>query len=243
MPYFNPGPNLGKNVGDVVRELDRAGIDFEIIAVSDGSTDRSGETVDALADSRVRRIDLAEHKGKGEALRVGLDSGSGKYLGFIDADGDLPADLLASFVSAVRTGDVDVAIGNKRHRGSEVAYPISRRLYSWGFQTLVHALFDLDVLDTQTGIKVFTRQVVEAVLPLMLEQRYAFDLEFLVVARDRGFDRFEELPVRIDRRAPSTISSKAIVGILSDTFAVWWRWRIARRYVTTARHPASNACA
>ena len=85
-----------------------------------------------------------------------------------------------------------------------------RRLYSWGFQQLVRLMFDLDVRDTQTGIKVLRREVLEAVLPLMVEQRFAFDLELLVVARRLGFDRFAELPVRIERRFGSTISVRAV---------------------------------
>ena len=109
--------------------------------------------------------------------------------------GTCPADLLGPFVSEIRSGDVDIVLGSKRHHDSEVEYPIVRRLYSWGFQQLVRLLFDLDVRDTQTGIKVLRREVLEAVLPQMVEQRFAFDLELLVVARRLGFDRFAELPV------------------------------------------------
>ena len=210
MPYYNPGDRLGRNVSDVVAVLERTELDFEVIAVSDGSTDGSGASLEPLEHGRVRRIELARHKGKGEALRVGLTEGRGRYLGFIDADGDLPAELLGPFVSEIRSGDVDIVLGSKRHDGSEVEYPIVRRLYSWGFQQLVRLLFDLDVRDTQTGIKVLRREVLEAVLPQMVEQRFAFDLELLVVARLLGFDRFAELPVRIERRFGSTISVRAV---------------------------------
>lgn len=233
MPYFNPGDSLGRNVTDVVGALERTGLDFEVIAVSDGSTDGSGATLDAVPDPRngsFRRIELARHSGKGEALRVGLAHGSGAYLGFIDADGDLPADLLGSFVSKVRSGEVDIVLGSKRHPASDVEYPLLRRVYSWGYQQLVRLLFRLDVRDTQTGIKVLRREVLEAVLPMMMEQRYAFDLELLVLSRQVGFDRFAELPVRIGKRFASTISPAAVVGILGDTFSIWWRWRVTRQY-------------
>jgi glycosyltransferase involved in cell wall biosynthesis len=230
MPYYNPGDNLGRNVTDVVAVLGRTGLDFEVIAVSDGSTDGSGASIEALDQGRVRHIELARHTGKGEALRVGLTEGRGRYLGFIDADGDLPADLLDQFVARVRSGEVDIVLGSKRHSASDVSYPLVRRMYSWGFQQLVRLLFDLDVRDTQTGIKVLRREVLEDVLPLMVEQRFAFDLELLVVANKLGFDRFAELPVRIERRFGSTISARAVAGILSDTFSIWWRLRVSHRY-------------
>lgn len=228
VPYYNPGPRLGHHVGQVVSALRETGLVFEVIAVSDGSTDGSPATLEALADDRVRRLELARHRGKGEALRVGLTEGRGRYLGFIDADGDLPADLLGSFVTAVRAGDVDIVVGSKRHPSSQVVYPPLRRLYSWGYQQLVRMLFHLRVRDTQTGLKVIRREVLEAALPRMVEQRFAFDLELLVVARKLGFDRFAELPVRIEKRFGSTISVRAVMGILADTFAIWWRLRSGR---------------
>lgn len=235
-PYWNPGQNLGRNIGEVLDALEKIDLEFEVIAVSDGTTDGSGATIDALHRGReVRRVDLAHHAGKGEALRVGLTEGRGRYLGFIDADGDLPAELLGNFVSEIRSGSVDVVLGSKRHPNSIVAYNPVRRLYSWGFQQLVKLLFDLNVRDTQTGIKVLRREVAEAVLPMTIEQRYCFDLELLVLARDAGFDRFVELPVKIERRFGSTISLKAVAGILVDTFAVWWRWRVSKHYPTEAR--------
>jgi glycosyltransferase involved in cell wall biosynthesis len=237
MPYYNPGDRLGRNVSEVVAVLERTGLDFEVIAVSDGSTDGSGATLEALENGRVRRIELARHTGKGEALRVGLTEGRGDYLGFIDADGDLPADLLGPFVTELRSGDVDMVLGSKRHGDSQVEYPLPRRLYSWGFQQLVRLLFDLDVRDTQTGIKVLRRQALEAVLPLMVEQRFAFDLELLVVASRLGFDRIAELPVRIERRFGSTISAIAVAGILWDTFAIWWRLRVTHQYGLKADQP------
>jgi hypothetical protein len=57
----------------------------------------------------------------------------------------------------------------------------------------------------------------------------------LVVARQLGYDRFAELPVRIERHFGSTISLKAVALILSDTFAIWWRWRVRRLYGSALR--------
>ena len=64
----------------------------------------------------------------------------------------------------------------------------------------------MNVRDTQTGLKLIRRDVLAAVLPRMLEKRYAFDLEFLVVARSLGFARVFEAPVRIDYRFASHVN-------------------------------------
>lgn len=228
MPFYNPGPQLPENVRVIARTLEGTGLSFEVVTVSDGSTDGSAEAVARMSGSRLRHIELPRNMGKGEALRVGLSQGQGRYLGFIDADGDIPARLLPSFVDAIRRGSVDIVVASKRHKDSDGVYPPVRRFYSWAYQQLVRVLFTLDVQDTQTGLKILRREVLEAVLPETFEKRFAFDLEVLVLARLHGFDRVAELPVRIERRFGSTVSPKAVVGIIADTLAIWWRLRVKR---------------
>jgi len=175
------------------------------------------------------------HAGKGKAVRAGLARGRGRYLGFIDGDGDVPPELLAEFVEVVRKEQPDVVLGSKRHPDSQVVYPVARRLYSWGYQQLVRALFHLDVRDTQAGIKLVRREVLAEVLPLMVEEGYAFDLEMLVIARRLGHRDLVEAPVRIGRRFSSTVSRRVVFEMLRDTFTIWWRLRFGDAY--GARRP------
>jgi glycosyltransferase involved in cell wall biosynthesis len=230
MPFFNPGPELGATVHDVVGVLRATGATFEVLAVSDGSTDGSEATLRDGADSGVQLVVLPEHAGKGQAVRTGLARGRGRYLGFIDADGDVPPELLADFLAIAKAEQPDGVLGSKRHQDSEVVYPLARRLYSWGYQQLVRILFRLKVRDTQAGIKLVRRDVMEAVLPWMEEQGFVFDLELLVLARRHGFENFVEAPVRIRRRFRSTISAKVVLEMLRDTFAIWWRLHVRHDY-------------
>ncbi len=95
---------------------------------------------------------------------------------------------------------LDFVIGSKRHPDSLVHYPPSRRVGSWLYQQFVRLLFSLDVRDTQVGLKVFRREVAEEVLPLLLVKQFAFDLEFLAVARALGYRRIREQPVTLEYR-------------------------------------------
>ena len=209
--------------------LSKSGVTFEIIAVSDGSTDGYDAALEAVS-AHVRVVQLNHNWGKGQALRVGLSMGRGAYLGFIDADGDLPAEQVASYVTLVQSYHPDVVLGSKRHPMSEVEYPIIRRIYSWGYQQLVRTLFRLNVRDTQTGLKILRREMVADVLPRMLEKRFAFDLEMLVVARRLGYKKFFEAPVRIEERLSSTISRRAVRSMLVDTLAIFYRLRVRHWY-------------
>jgi glycosyltransferase involved in cell wall biosynthesis len=235
VPYYNPGAQLRSTVERAAEVLKDIGISFEIVTVSDGSTDGSDATLEGVHPDVVVRVALPEHAGKGTAVRAGLARGRGRYLGFIDGDGDVPPELLADFVEVVRATQPDVVLGSKRHRDSDVVYPLARRMYSWGYQQLVRVLFRLDVRDTQAGIKLVRREVLAQVLPLMVEQGYAFDLELLVIARRLGHGDLVEAPVRIGRRFTSTVSLKVVFEMLRDTFAIWWRLRVTHRYELAAR--------
>jgi glycosyltransferase involved in cell wall biosynthesis len=156
--------------------------------------------------------------------------GRGRYLGFIDADGDIDPELLKSFLEIMQADEPDIVLGSKLHPQSIVVYPPLRRIYSWMYQRLIHLMFRLSVSDTQTGLKFIRREVLANALPRMLEKRFAFDLELLVVARRIGYTDFREAPVRINERFTSTVSPRAVFRMMIDTMAIFYRLRILQYY-------------
>src|SRR5205823_7252505 len=134
------------------------------------------------------------------AVKTGALASRGDWIALIDADLDLDPASVPAYLDSARRDQLDFAIGSKRHPGSVVDYPRSRRVASWCYQQLNRLLFRLDVRDTQVGLKVFSRRIVDDVMPLLLVKRFAFDLELLAVASALGYDRVRELPVRLDYR-------------------------------------------
>ncbi len=230
VPYYNPGDQLRTSFLSLIRTLDEMDLSYEVFAVSDGSTDGSEHSIADLSSSQVHLVDYPKNIGKGEALRVGLSMGKGRYLGFIDADGDVSPEQIAPLVKLMPLYEPDIVLGSKRHAMSQVTYPVVRRMYSWGFQQLVRVLFRLSVKDTQTGLKLVKREVLADVLPHMVEKRFAFDLELFVVARHLGYTKFFEAPVQIGERFRSTVSVRSVWSILVDTLAIFWRLRFQHYY-------------
>jgi hypothetical protein len=91
-------------------------------------------------------------------------------------------------------------------------------------------LFHLKLRDTQTGLKLFKRKVLEDVVPLLAIKGFAFDLELLVVARRLAYTKVMEAPVDLDYQFQSTVSPKAVFNVLWDTAAIFYRLRILRYY-------------
>ncbi|MCX6724574.1 MAG: hypothetical protein NTV20_00530, partial [Candidatus Shapirobacteria bacterium] len=95
--------------------------------------------------------------------------------------------------------DSDVIVGSIRHSASKVyGYPLKRKIYSRGYHLLTRILFGLRITDSQRGLKIFKRGVLEKVLPRLLVKKYAFDIEMLSVAYRLGFKKIHDGPVEMD---------------------------------------------
>jgi hypothetical protein len=242
VPFYNPGDLLRPNLLSLIESLRAAGATFEVITVEDGCTDGSPATIADLDSATVRRLALPRNSGKGAALRLGLYEGRGRYVGFIDADGDIDPALWRPFLGLVRLYEPDVIIGSKRHPLSEIGSSITwtRRWLSHGYQAMVRLLFPmLPVNDTQVGIKVFRRELLAEVLPLTVERRFVLDLELLVVAWRRGYRRIMPAPVTLGRQGPSTVTFRAIWYMLIDTLALAWRMYGRAAYHADHERPAA----
>lgn len=239
VPFYNPGESLRPNVVNLLAALQASGATFEVITVEDGCTDGSGGSIADLDPGTLRRLRLPRNHGKGAALRTGLAVARGRYIGFIDADGDLDPALWQPFLTLVRMYRPDVVIGSKVHPLSEIDPDISwtRRACSAGYRALVRLLFPrLPVRDTQVGIKVFRRELLVDVLPRTVQRRFAFDLELLVAARRMGYRRILPAPVTLRARTRSTVTARLVARTGWDTLTLAWR-----TYARAAYDPAPRA--
>lgn len=239
-PAYNGASNLKAMLDSLIASLDSEGIRHEVIVVSDGSTDGTPEAARRCQAERVRVLHYRENQGKGHALRAGLAQSRGRHVAFIDSDGDLDPEDLVRFLSLERMYDADLVVGSKRHPCSHVSYPIIRRFMSWTYHKLVRILFRIRVRDTQTGIKLIRRDALKLVLPLLRENRYAFDLELIVALRRAGYVRVFEAPVNLGYRFKSTISVGGVAGIVRDTLSIWWRCYVTRRYEPEVIQPPTQ---
>jgi GT2 family glycosyltransferase len=220
---------------EVIRRATAAGLtadELELIVVSDGSIDGTGERLlAARSDVAMRVIHYDRNLGKGYAVKVGSLAAKGEWIALVDADLDLDPGSIAGYVHLAREQGLDFVIGSKRHPDSIVVYPRSRRVASWLYQQLNRILFSLDVRDTQVGLKVFRHEIADDVVPLLLVKQFAFDLELLAVARALGYRRVAERPIRLEYRfTGSGVRSRAVMRALIDTAAVFYRLRVLHTY-------------
>ncbi len=241
VPVFNEARNLARNLDTLLDEVEGYFPNFEVIVVSDGSTDGTNLQLHSFRHPGIRPLILAENSGKGGAVRAGFSHASGDYILFIDGGMEIHPKEIRVFMGLMALYQVDIVIGSKRHPQSRVRYPWYRRFLSSIFQLLVHGLFDVDVTDTQVGIKLFRRDVVDAILPHLEIDRYGFDLELLSLAKAHGFGQVLEAPIRLDyfltneRFLGTELLHVVKIGLslLKDTASLYFRIRKIRAQIVS----------
>jgi glycosyltransferase involved in cell wall biosynthesis len=230
VPAYREGPRIHNNLQRLVGELDKLNLGYEVVVVSDGNTDATVREAERLGSPAVRVFRYPMNIGKGFALSCGVDQSVGNLVTFIDADMELDPANIRVFIDLMRTSGCDAVIGSKRHPMSKVDYPPFRRLQSAVYQLLVRVLFNLNVRDSQTGLKLFRKEVLADAMPLLAIKRFAFDLELLVVANQLGYHKICEAPIRLDYQFESTVNLRSAWNVLWDTAAIFYRLRILRYY-------------
>lgn len=222
MPAHNEGAGIYDNLKETLKILQGNSRDYEIIVVDDGSSDNTHEEAARFAaeNPRVKLLRNETNLGKGGALREGFAESTGDRVVFLDADLDLHPSQLQVFFDCMRDTDAGVVIGSKRHPRSKLHYPLHRKIVSAVYFFLIKLLFRLPIHDTQTGMKLFEREVLDKVFPLMLVKRFAYDLELLVLAHRCGY-KIAEAPVVVDFRPNMDRKMKSWIG-LRDIFDTWW---------------------
>jgi len=234
VPVYKQEKTIKKDLTRINRVLAKTRFPHEIIAVIDGKTiDHSYQQAKRLKIPSLKVIGYQDNRGKGYAVRFGMARCRGDKIAFIDSGMDIDPNGISMILEHMEWYGADIIVGSKRHPASQVEYPLLRKIYSLGYQFLVRILFGLKIRDTQAGLKIFKRGVLEKVLPRLLVKRFAFDVELLSVANYLGFRRIYEAPIKLDRERfdfSSTIRFQTVLEMLTDTAAIFYRLRILHYY-------------
>lgn len=235
VPAYRQQRTITKNIKSLDKTLKDLGIRYEIIVVVDGKVDRTFENVSKLKRENIKIYGYQENKGKGYAIKYGVEKAKGDIIGFIDSGMDIDPTGVSMLLNHMIWYNADIIVGSKLHPVSQVRYPLWRKIVSWGYRSLTKLLFGFKVRDTQVGIKLFKAKVAKDVFPLLLVKRFAFDVEILAAAYSIGYTKIYEAPVKLNFKPSNTSINKinlwrTIFLMLQDTAAIFYRVRFKNYY-------------
>jgi dolichyl-phosphate beta-glucosyltransferase len=204
VPAYNEGTRLGASLERITRYFHTQSIAFEVIVVSDGSTDDTAAIARSAGDA-VRFFELPENRGKGAAVRTGVLESRGREILFTDADLSTPIEQWASMHKKLDEG-YDVVVGSRAHAQSqiEVRQPWYRERMGKIFNGILRCILPLELRDTQCGFKLFEAETAKRLFGAARIDGFAFDAEILYLAKRFDY-RVAELPVPWFDSVPSRV--------------------------------------
>lgn len=223
IPAYNEARRLPKTLTEIDKYLSKQSYNYEIIVVSDGSKDRTAEVVQGLIPKikNLRLIYNKENHGKGYVVRQGMMEALGEYRVFTDADNSTSIDQVKKMWPHFKEG-ADIVIGSRDIEGAVIAVPQSwiRRKLGDIFNLIVQIISGIwGIWDTQCGFKGMTRNAVETIFPKCKIDRWAFDVEILVIAKKSGY-KIKEIPVTWINDPESKVKLKGMIRMLFEVLQI-----------------------
>lgn len=239
VPAYKQGRTIKKDLETIDRVLSDGlrDYDYEIICVVDGDLDDTLREAKKVKSEKIKALGYKENQGKGYAVRFGIACSRGDLVSFLDAGMEISPKSIMMLMAHMEWYNADIIVGSKRHPASRVNYPFLRHILSIGYHWGVKILFGIPITDTQSGIKIFKREVLKKILPRLLVKKYAMDIEMLAVAKHLGFDRIYEAPIEVTfDRETSRINWQTVARQVWDTLAVFYRLKILHYYDDGNKH-------
>ena len=155
-----PAFNEEESISELVQEISECmkGMQYEIIAIDDGSTDETWEKITELSSRfPLKGLKLSSNQGKAAALAAGFGESSGKYVVTMDADLQDDPSEIQGMIRLMEVKKYDLVSGWKKNRKD----PVGKTLPSKLFNLTVKLTTGVKLHDFNCGLKVYRNNVVK----------------------------------------------------------------------------------
>jgi glycosyltransferase involved in cell wall biosynthesis len=189
VPLFNEEESLDELVGWIDKVCTKNDLEYEVILIDDGSTDKSWEKVVSLSDAyfSVKGIKFRRNYGKSAALNVGFEAAEGDVLITMDADLQDNPDEIPGLYQMIKKDGFHLVSGWKKKRKD----PLNKRIPSKFFNLFTQKMSGIKLHDFNCGLKAYDIQVVKNIEVYGEMHRY-----IPVIAKWHGFNRIGEKVVK-----------------------------------------------
>ena len=218
IPFYNEAQDIASNVEKVKTYLIDKKIDHELLLVNDGSKDNTKEVIESIKG--VTALSYEKNRGKGGAVKYGIERASGDYVLFMDAD--LSTDISAIEKVVELAPNYDLIIGSRHAKDSVIKkkQPWTRVFIGWCCRVLVKMLFHTKLKDTQCGFKAMKVDAAKKIAAKQLVTNFAFDVEYIYIARLNNLSMYELGITWSDDRGSTVNPIKSSLKFFRDIFFI-----------------------
>ncbi|MEM4330433.1 MAG: glycosyltransferase, partial [Candidatus Pacearchaeota archaeon] len=216
IPAFNEEKRIKNTLNSYISFFRKKRISYEILVVSNASSDRTDEIVKKFKKKKVFLLSLKE-KGKGLAVYEGFKKAiksNKKYIGFVDADMATPPYSFEILLNKIPFYDcvfADRSLPDSKIFSSSF---FRRKLLNKIFNFFVKLFFGLNFSDTQCGAKLFKKEVIKKIISHLHCKGYIFDVELLFLLNKFNFKIKNLTTIWFDRKGSK-------INIFSDSFKMF----------------------
>jgi dolichyl-phosphate beta-glucosyltransferase len=216
VPAYNEEKRITPFLKDLM-EFSKNLKDYEIIFVSDGSTDNTVEVIKkhVTPNKNVRIIGYPKNTGKGYAVKQGIKTATGNKILFIDADGSIHPDQIPYMLEKLNY--YDVVVGDRASKNSIIDRPTKRHIVGTIFNTISRLLFQIRVKDTLCGFKGFKKEVAKSLFKDLKSYGWIFDVELFYKIKKNKYSLYK-LPLRWTHKEESKFKLFDPLKMLFDLF-------------------------
>ncbi len=221
IPAYNEEACLQHSVEAVLAEMDKMGVQIEVLVVDDASKDRTGQIAEDLSakNSCTRVIHHQHNRGIGGAFVTAVGEAQGEWMILIPADLALEPSELHRYIQAAPQADVVVGL-----RSNRSDYTLVRRIISWTNIRLIQVLFHMQ----ESQFQYISMYRLDVLRRIQIEYwRSAFFLaEILIKAKALGC-RLVQVEILYTPRLmgrPTGAKLVLIIRTVFDIFKFWLRW-------------------
>ncbi len=221
IPSYKSSEALDNNLNYLINYTKNKDFDSEIIIIDDGSKDN--EQTKLIAQKYNCIYDgYTTNKGKGGAVRFGMQKTSGDIKIYTDSDIPFDSSAIDRIIEGITKQDYDLVIGDRTLEGSSYFTEISaQRKFGSNFYTFfVGRIITTGIFDTQCGLKGFKKSVADDIFSIGRINSFAFDVEVIYIALKRNYT-IRKIPVQLRSQEGSSVSLlKHAPGMILDLFKI-----------------------